>query len=87
MLAREDFEKLVDRLASRCGQDLIVFAEEMRSQAHVDGEDAQDDEGRVRAQAVAVVYREMAKTFRNEHAKEVANVIQADRTVFEGANK
>ena len=66
MLEQQDYERLMHRLRAKASDDLVLWAEHMRQLVHVDGEQAYGEEERIRAQAMAVVYRDMAKLFRGD---------------------
>lgn len=85
MLDQDTFRQLEDRLVTRCGTDLAIYAEHMRQFAHECGEDAVDDEGRIRSQAAAVIWRDMARIFRGEHDNAKATALAQDRVALEGS--
>jgi RIO-like serine/threonine protein kinase len=70
---------IADNVRARCGKDVAELCEFFRRQAHIDMEHATDDEGRLRAQAVAVTLRDLADFFRDESASAVNSAIEQDR--------
>ena len=83
MSAYDNEAELVTRLVSRCGPELVAWAEKMRQKAHVDGEYAADNEQRMRSQAVSVVFREMAILFRGQTMQEADSAIQRDSSALQ----
>lgn len=72
-----DEKSLVDRIRLQSGVELALLHEQWREAAHVSGESAMDDEGRIRSQALAVVHRDLAALWRDD-AQAVRQAVQKE---------
>jgi hypothetical protein len=84
-LSNEQLADMVDGIRARCGKELAALCEQYRERAHEDFESAETEEGRIRAQAASVIYRDMAEQWRGAHEPEMRRALADDRTASDGA--
>jgi hypothetical protein len=66
MMTEAQVAELTTRIRRQSGVELAALHEQWREQAHLSGESAMDEEGRIRSQALSVVHRELAALWRDD---------------------
>ena len=75
-LEAEKLATIEANIRVRCGNDLAILHEVYRDRARLDFEGAQNDEQRIRAQALSIVHRDMAAMWRGDHERAIRVALQ-----------